>query len=77
MEKRKQNNFMNKQSMKEKMKITYPSKTWQDQRIEQINKMPYASNEDHPCFDEVMAIYESNEKSYKDFLLKNPQLKNE
>lgn len=66
---------MNKQYMKEKTQKMISPFDWVDQRIAEINKMPYASNEDHPCFEEVMDIYESNAKSYKEFLDQHPQYK--
>lgn len=77
---------MNRHFMKEKTQMTYPfnwgfrfshqrPQSWADKRIDEINKMPYASNEDHPCFEEVMDIYESNAKSYKEFLDQHPQYK--
>tara|TARA_B100000424_G_scaffold18737_1_gene13504 strand:+ start:3601 stop:3771 length:171 start_codon:yes stop_codon:yes gene_type:complete len=50
---------------------------WVDQRIAEINKMPYASNDDHPCFEEVMELYTTKARSYAEFLVINPQFKNE
>ena len=49
------------------MTMIYPSRSWKDKRIEEINKMPYASNDEHPFFEEVMAIYKSKHRSYRSF----------
>ena len=41
---------------------------WKEKRIEEINNMGYPANEDHPCFDEIQAIYDSNANSYEEFI---------
>jgi len=41
---------------------------WKEKRIAEINSMGYPANEDHPCFEEVHAIYDSKATSYKEFL---------
>ncbi len=40
---------------------------WKDERIAEINAMGYVCDDDHPCFDEVQAIYTSNAQSYAEF----------
>ena len=47
---------------------TYRSTAWKENRIQEINDMPFPANEDHPCFDEIHAIYESKATSYEEFL---------
>ena len=47
---------------------TYRSTAWKENRIQEINDMPFPANEDHPCFEEVHAIYESKATSYEEFL---------
>ena len=68
---------MNKQYMKEKTQKMISPFDWVDQRIAEITKMPYASNDDHPCFEEVMELYTTKARSYAEFLVINPQFKNE
>jgi hypothetical protein len=41
---------------------------WKENRIQQINSMGYPANEDHPCFDEIQAIYDSEANSYEEFI---------
>lgn len=43
---------------------------WKDKRIKEINKMGYPCDDAHPCFEEVMAIYDAKEKSYEEFIVK-------
>ena len=43
---------------------------WKDKRIREINKMGYPCDDAHPRFEEVMAIYDSKEKSYEEFIVK-------
>lgn len=46
------------------------SYSWKDKRIKEINEMGYPCDDAHPRFEEVMAIYESKEKSYEEFIVK-------
>jgi len=41
---------------------------WKEKRIAEINSMGYPTDDNHPCFEEVHAIYESKATSYKEFL---------
>ena len=41
--------------------------TWQDKRINEINKISVSSSPNNIYFEEVYAIYESKAKSYKEF----------
>lgn len=41
--------------------------SWKDQRIKEINAMGIPCDDDHPCFDEVQAIYESEAETYVEF----------
>ena len=41
--------------------------TWQDKRINEINKISVSSCPNNIYFEEVYAIYESKAKSYKEF----------
>lgn len=47
---------------------TYRSTAWKENRIQEINDMPFPANEDHPCFDEIQAIYDSKANSYEEFI---------
>ena len=42
--------------------------SWKDIRIKEINAMGYKCDDSHPCFDEVMSIYDSNAETYEEFL---------
>ena len=52
------------------------TENWKDVRIKEINNMGYLSDDSHPCFDEVMAIYESNAETYKEFIKEVKSLNN-
>ena len=52
------------------------TENWKDVRIKEINNMVYLSDDSHPCFDEVMAIYESNAETYGEFLKEFKNLNN-
>jgi len=41
---------------------------WKEKRIAEINSMGYPTDDNHPCFDEIHAIYDSKAASYKEFL---------
>lgn len=41
---------------------------WKQKRIDEINEMPYKSDDTHPHFEEVMAIYVSDHDTYEEFL---------
>ena len=49
------------------VEIDNPS-DWKDIRIKEINAMGYKCDDSHPCFDEVMSIYDSNAETYEKFL---------
>lgn len=41
---------------------------WKEKRIVEINAMGYPSDDCHPCFEEVQAIYNSKANSYEEFI---------
>lgn len=42
--------------------------SWKQKRIAEINSMPFKSDDTHPHFDEVMAIYISEHETYEKFI---------
>jgi len=49
------------------VEIDNPSE-WKDIRIKEINAMGLKCDDSHPCFEEVMEIYDSNATTYEEFL---------
>ena len=43
-------------------------------RTREINAMGYTCDDSHPCFDEVMAIYESDAETYEEFKQKQKEV---
>ena len=66
MEERKQKSSMKEHSTKETNQMTCLS-DWKSARIFEINAMGLPCNDDHPFFEEVMAIYRSKAKSLAEF----------
>ena len=46
----------------------FKTQEWKDIRIKEINAMGLKCDDSHPCFDEVMEIYDSNATTYEEFL---------
>ena len=46
---------------------SFKTQEWKDIRIKEINSMGLVCDDSHPCFDEVMSIYESDADSYEEF----------
>ena len=58
----------------DKDNINFKIKEWKDIRIKEINAMGYKCDDSHPCFDEVMAIYESDAETYEEFKQKQKEV---
>ena len=59
------------EDIKDTANKSFKTQEWKDIRIKEINAMGYECDDSHPCFDEVMAIYESDADSYEEFSKKN------
>ena len=53
---------------------SFKTQEWKDIRIKEINAMGYTCDDSHPCFDEVMAIYESDAETYEEFKQKQKEV---
>ena len=54
--------------MTENITNGFKTQEWKDIRIKEINAMGFKCDDSHPCFDEVMSIYDSNAETYEEFL---------
>ena len=52
----------------------FRTQEWKDIRIKEINAMGYTCDDSHPCFDEVMSIYESDAETYEEFKQKQKEV---
>lgn len=52
---------------------SFKTQEWKDIRIKEINAMGYECDDSHPCFDEVMSIYESDAETYEEFKQKQEE----
>ena len=58
----------------DKDNINFKIKECKDIRIKEINAMGYECDDSHPCFDEVMAMYETDAETYEEFKQKQKEV---
>ncbi len=62
------------EDIKDTTNKSFKTQEWKDIRIKEINAMGYECDDSHPCFDEVMAIYESDAETYEEFKQKQKEV---